>query len=133
VAEGRSLADCEAAIDNHQSAFWQWLGAWRRAKEEEETEAWLRDHPGNPHEGWLRGHPGIPVLDYLCSLTDADAELEECHRWRAQRTASKEDILAIKSAIHLSDLKAAWDAADKDARDKFRLYITQADQEPEVA
>jgi hypothetical protein len=119
VSEGRRLEDYEAGIGDMESAVTHWLHAWGMASDREKREAWLLDHPGNP------------LPEHLCSLTDAEGQ--EYERWLAQRKpASQERVLALKSQEHLSLLKAAWDGADIDARDKFRLYITEAGQEPKI-
>jgi hypothetical protein len=83
-----------------------------RATVEERYEAWLRDHPGNP------------LPEHMCGLTEDEGA--EYDRWLEKREPpTGERVMAIKSQIHLSDLKAAWGAADKDARDKLYLETSK--------
>ena len=70
-AEGRSLADYKAGIDNMASEVWEWRRAKGRASIAAEREAWLRDHPGNP------------LPEHMCSLTDV--EHAEYLQWRAAK------------------------------------------------
>jgi hypothetical protein len=109
VAEGRDIKDYEAGIDHQDSAVWEWRKAWGRAAVEEEREAWLRDHPGNP------------LPEHLCGLSDAEGA--EYEKWSAQREASGERTLVLKDEQHLKHLKAAWDAATPDARQKFLEHL----------
>ena len=44
-------------------------------------------------------------------------------RWSAQREASGERVLELKSEQHLIHLQTAWDAADPDARLKFLGHL----------
>jgi hypothetical protein len=115
VAEGHSLKGVDPKAVGH------WENAWHDAHTKEEREAWLAAHPADDALPW-----------YECQMTDA--QREKYYRWRKQREpASQERVLALKSLEHLSLLKAAWGAADQDARDKFRLYLAEVDRGPEAA
>jgi hypothetical protein len=59
-AEGRSLADYKAGIDDMDSEVWEWRRAKSQAANKALREAWLRDHPGNP------------LPEHLCGLSQAE-------------------------------------------------------------
>lgn len=70
-AEGRSLADYKAGLEDQESDVWQ----WRRAKGKKAVAAERAD--------WLRDHPGKPLPEHLCSLTEAQGA--EYDAWMAKR------------------------------------------------
>ena len=71
LAEGRSIDDYRAGLDDPESEVWDWRRAKGRAAIAAEREAWLADHPGNP------------LPEHLCSMTDA--EYAEYLRWSAEK------------------------------------------------
>jgi hypothetical protein len=82
-AEGRSLRDYDAGLDDTDSAVWDWRRAKGRAAIEAEQKDWLRDHPGNP------------LPEHMCSLTDE--QHAEYTAWAAKRRA-KEQPESTKTA-----------------------------------
>lgn len=72
-AEGRSLADYKAGLNNFDSEVWK----WRRAKGEAAVAA--------EHADWLRDHPGNPLPEHMCGLNDAQYTVYEL--WAKQRSA----------------------------------------------
>jgi hypothetical protein len=109
-------AEYDELLDGGQgSPMWLWRGAVGRAGVAAECEAWLRDHPGNP------------LPEDMCGLTDK--EEAEYLAWQKTYSPSEERLTELKSLEHLSLLKAAWDAADKQARDRFLEHIRALDAE----
>jgi hypothetical protein len=71
VAEGRTLADYKAGIDDMDSVVWDWRRSLGEAAVAAESAAWLRDHPGNP------------LPEHLCALDRA--QYAEYETWRTRR------------------------------------------------
>jgi hypothetical protein len=62
LAEGRSLADWQAGLNDQDGEVWQWRRAKAGAAIAAEEAAWLRDHPDSP------------LPEHLCSLSDAEGK-----------------------------------------------------------
>ena len=79
-AEGRSLADYKAGIDNHDDDVWEWRRAKGRESIEREKQAWAADHPGRDAD----------FYDYVtsCAVDNSptgEADLAEFIEWERSR------------------------------------------------
>jgi len=87
VAEGRSLADYRAGLNDHTSAVWEWRRAKRHEGIERERQAWLADHPDQTADDYDR------VTTCAASDEDEAAYLE----WLRGRKAERRETLAVEA------------------------------------